>query len=291
MHHPLGACFTFDLCARRPSAYDRRVIQHALVLVVLLCSLAASARAMNPYEGDPGAIRTGAVLFGNQCSACHGPDAKGGLNAPDLTALWASGATDERVFHTIRTGVPQSAMPPHDAPDNQLWFMVAYLKSLGGASMWPRGNGDSARGRALFDRDCASCHRIHGRGGRLGQDLSNVAATRSQEAVVRAIRAPSEAVAANFRTVTLTTSTGVRIRGIKKGEDAFSIRIIDSNERLQGLRKADLRTVEHEQESLMQAFTPVELSEAALDDLLEYLRQETAESLPRRASSPTVATR
>jgi putative heme-binding domain-containing protein len=246
---------------------------------------------MNPYEGDPGAIRAGTALFGNQCSACHGPDAKGGLNAPDLTALWASGATDERVFRTIRNGVPQSAMPAHDAPDNQLWFMVAYLKSLGGASTWQQGSGDPARGRAVFDRDCASCHRIHGRGGRLGPDLSNLAATRSQEAVVRAIRAPNEAVATNFRTVTLTTSAGERIRGIKKGEDAFSIRILDSNERLQGLRKADLRTVEHEQASLMQAFGPVELSEAALDDLLEYLRQETAAALPRRAPSQADATR
>ena len=113
----------------------------------------------------------------------------------------------------------------------------------------------------------------------------------SKEAVVRAIRAPNEAVATNFRTVTLTTSAGERIRGIKKGEDAFSIRILDSNERLQGLRKADLRTVEHAQASLMQAFGPVELSEAALDDLLEYLRQETAAALPRRAPSQADATR
>ena len=74
-------------------------------------------------------VRIGGTLYAERCSACHGGDARGG-NGPALVGLWASGATDERVFRTIRQGVPGSAMPPSSAPDDELKAIVAFLKSL-----------------------------------------------------------------------------------------------------------------------------------------------------------------
>jgi alcohol dehydrogenase (cytochrome c) len=71
----------------------------------------------------------GATLFAETCAACHGADAKGD-NGPNLTTLWASGATDDRVFQTIRRGVPGSVMPPSGATDTDIRAIVAYLKSL-----------------------------------------------------------------------------------------------------------------------------------------------------------------
>jgi alcohol dehydrogenase (cytochrome c) len=71
----------------------------------------------------------GAALFAETCAACHGADAKGD-NGPNLTTLWASGATDDRVFQTIRRGVSGSVMPPSGATDADIRAIVAYLKSL-----------------------------------------------------------------------------------------------------------------------------------------------------------------
>ena len=78
-------------------------------------------------------VRTGAGLFRERCAECHGADAKG-VAGHDLTQLWASGATDERVFQTIRAGVPNTLMPSSTAPDDELRALVAYLRSLNGSA-------------------------------------------------------------------------------------------------------------------------------------------------------------
>jgi cytochrome c553 len=72
---------------------------------------------------------SGAALYTERCATCHGADAKG-QNGPNLTTLWASGASDDRVLQTIRRGVPGSVMPPSDAPDEEIRAIVAHLKSL-----------------------------------------------------------------------------------------------------------------------------------------------------------------
>ena len=89
--------------------------------------------------------------------------------------------------------------------------------------------------------------------------------------LIRSIREPSASVAVGYRAVTLVTGDGQRVRGVMKGEDSFSIQIVDTNERLQGYLKADLQEVIREESSLMRQFGPSRLSEEALDDLLRYL--------------------
>src|SRR5262252_3699328 len=59
----------------------------------------------------------------------RGADAKGD-NGPNLTTLWASGATDDRIAETIRRGVPGSVMPASRASDAEIRAIVAYLKGL-----------------------------------------------------------------------------------------------------------------------------------------------------------------
>ena len=69
----------------------------------------------------------------------------------------------------------------------------------------------------------------------------------------------------------MVTEGGERIRGLKKAEDAFSIQIVDTAERLQGYLKADLRDVQDEAQSLMPPFGPDQLSDGDLDNLLRFL--------------------
>ena len=47
----------------------------------------------------------------------------------------------------------------------------------------PRGNADN--GERLFRAKCASCHRVNGRGGRLGPDLSRIGVARARDVLVR----------------------------------------------------------------------------------------------------------
>src|SRR5689334_22741737 len=83
---------------------------------------AAARPTTNPLEGNRDAIQNGGAMFRNRCAGCHGPDARGYLG-PDLTGLWASGWTDDRIFTVVRRGVAGTEMPaadPQRAPDRDI---------------------------------------------------------------------------------------------------------------------------------------------------------------------------
>ena len=76
-----------------------------------------------------------------------------------------------------------------------------------------------------------------------------------------------------YQPVTIVTRDGQRIRGVKKNEDAFSVQIMDTHERLQGYVKSDLKEMIDEETSLMPDFASDRLPDAALDDLVAYLQR------------------
>jgi putative heme-binding domain-containing protein len=229
---------------------------------------ASGAEQRNPFEGDDAAIRIGSALFAARCADCHGPDAKGKLG-PDVTLRWVRGETDESAFAILRNGVPGSSMPPSTAPDNELWAIVAYLRSI---SVMPplETAGDAGRGRALFEAECAGCHQVRGSGGALGPDLSGIGAARSRAALVTALRDPSASVALGFRGVTLVAD-GARIEGVVKAEDAFSLQLVTVDGELRAFSKRDLDGLTRHDESLMPVFDASRLGDAALEDVLAYL--------------------
>lgn len=100
-----------------------------LTLLIAVLSPAQDRAVINPRQGDAEAIRTGARLFSARCSDCHGVDAKG-VRGPDLTIAWSSGASDDRLFQTIRRGVPNTEMPASSAPDDEIWAILAHLRTL-----------------------------------------------------------------------------------------------------------------------------------------------------------------
>src|SRR5215470_13185489 len=88
------------------------------------------------------ARETGRTLFGDNCAACHGHDARGGSGFPNLTtSSWLWGGKPEDIFDTIRTGInsthPEthvSQMPAfgHDGmlPRADILKVVSYVYSL-----------------------------------------------------------------------------------------------------------------------------------------------------------------
>ena len=247
-------------------------------LPVVLIALCAAPRAQqppphpaanNPYLGKPDAIRSGMTMYRVRCADCHGLDAKG-YRGPDLTAILAGEMTDEKLFNTIRKGVPGTDMPGSQASDDELLLTIAYLRNLSSTPLETvTGNVDN--GQRIFTAQCASCHRVGLRGGRIGPDLTRIGIARSHAALVREIRTPSEWFAPGYETVTLVTKDGQRIRGTRKNEDVFSIQIMDLHERIQGYLKSDLKEVIYEKDSLMPAFTTSRLSDSDLNDLVGYL--------------------
>jgi putative heme-binding domain-containing protein len=226
--------------------------------------------ANNPHLGNAESIRSGMTLYRTRCADCHGMDATG-YRGPDLAALMATDVADERLFQTIRKGVPGTEMPASDDPDDDLLLIIAYLRKLGAPPPAEPATGNVDNGQRLFAAQCASCHRVAGKGGRLGPDLTRVGISRSRASLVREIRTPGEFVPPSFETVTLVTKDGQRIRGAKKNEDVFSIQVMDTRERIQGYLKANLQEVVYEKGSLMPAFAQARLNDNDLNDLVGYL--------------------
>jgi len=223
----------------------------------------------NPILNDKEAIRGGMSLYRRLCGECHGLDATG-YRGPNLV-VYLSGASDEALFQTIRRGVPGSEMPASNRPDVELLQMMAYLRNMNAvapAEAIPAGN--VANGAQLFAKQCANCHRVAGKGGRIGPDLSRIGSARTRDALVREIRTPHEWIPPAYETVTVVTKDGQKVRGIKKNEDAFSIQMMDMRERIQGYLKSNVE-VQYDKNSLMPAFDAKRLGDSDLSDLVGYL--------------------
>jgi putative heme-binding domain-containing protein len=227
--------------------------------------------AKNPVEGDPEAIRAGMGLFRMRCADCHGVDARG-IRSPDLTQVWASGRTDEGLFNTVKNGVPGTEMPAQTRiVDHEIWQLLAYLRTLAAPAPSDPPRGHAANGEQIFRAQCASCHRVNGRGGRLGPDLSRIAVSRARDALVRQIRGAVEDRRPGYEPVTITPPDGGPIQGVKKNEDLYSVQIMDARERIQGYEKDKMRAVVDGTQSAMPVFGPDRLSDSDLDDVLRYL--------------------
>jgi putative heme-binding domain-containing protein len=224
----------------------------------------------NPHLGNKESIRNGMTLYRWRCGECHGLDATG-YRGPDLTAVLAAGMPDERLFRVIRQGVPGTEMPASNMPDDELLQLMAYLRNMNAVAPSDTPVGNVEHGQQLFAANCTSCHRVSGKGGKIGPDLTRIGSSRSRAALVREIRTPSEVIPPNYETVTVVTKDGQKVRGVKKNEDAFSIQVMDMRERLQGYLRSNVQDVVYEKASLMPAYTPQRLSDTDLNDLIGYL--------------------
>ena len=142
-----------------------------------------SDAVVNPLAGNAAAILAGRQLFNDFCADCHGGGAVGSDKGPALnTGTFKHGSDDAGVFRTIRDGVPRTEMDPNpNVPDQQIWQLVAYIRSLapttadrGAPAASSAVSGSGAAGEALFfgKGECATCHDVNGRGNAVASDLS-----------------------------------------------------------------------------------------------------------------------
>jgi putative heme-binding domain-containing protein len=231
----------------------------------------------NPLAGDAQAIDAGKNIFRGRCAVCHGIDAKGYRGSDLTTGDWVHGGGDPQIFRTIARGVPGTEMPGNvNMSEDEVWMVIAYLRTLGSPGGPAAERGDAARGEQLFQAknkgNCTQCHMIDGKGGRLGPNLSRIGAARSVAALEREIRRPAEVIPVGYETVTVITDDGQRIRGVRKNEDTFSVQLMTVTEDLRSFSKRNVKDVISEEQSLMPAYGAERLSDDELTDVVRYLR-------------------
>jgi putative heme-binding domain-containing protein len=258
-------------------------------------SSASAEQARNPLTGDAQAISKGAVLFRQECVFCHGVGARGGMRGPDLTTgSWTHGGSDADLRQTITDGVAGTAMPPNTLKSEEIWQIIAYLRTVQQAA--PAAVGDQARGETLFfgTARCSTCHIVNGRGGRLGPELSTVGSARSRAYLVESIRQPAKQLTQirafggdglKYDTVTAVTADGRTVVGVPMNEDTFTLQVMDQSERIYSFDKKSLKSVRHENRSLMPAYEAARLPDADLDNLVAYLQSLRSTASVRKGGS------
>jgi putative heme-binding domain-containing protein len=257
-------------------------MQNPLFLTAALLGIAAAGtvsaqEAKNPFDGQPEAIEAGRARFLETCSTCHGTDGGGAGQGPSLIdGLAVRRASDERLFESVRNGVPNSAMPPVAFSDEVTWQLAAFVRSLSAPAIDARVPGDPEAGNALFfgKAGCSNCHRLRGQGGVLGPDLTDVGASRRLDQIREALLDPGKRIADGYTAVTVTLENGEKLRAVARNFNNYSAQVFDAKGKLHLLRGDGLKRLTFEEKSWMPGDYATRLSEAEIQNMLAFLSRQ-----------------
>ena len=247
-----------------------------LVASILLLLLAGQGIAAAPPTGakspaaDPGEIEAGRMLVRGYCTSCHGLDAKG-ARAPDLTQrVLRHGNSDEALSNIIRNGIPGTGMTGFAWwPSRHVRKVVSFLqhqRSSQAPSVIP---GAAQKGKEVFEKQrCSTCHWTGQTGGRRGPDLST--SRGPLEYVRQALVDPAADINPQYQQVLIITKKGRILEGMRLGENSFYIQLIDANDRLHTIAKADIVKLNRPILSMMPSYEK-ELSSKELENLTAYI--------------------
>ncbi len=122
-----------------------------------------ASRKPDDLAGDAQAMAIGERLYMNNCSQCHGSDARGSKGFPNLTdSDWLHGGAPETIALTLQKG-RIGQMPPMAAAvggADDIKNVAHYVMSLSGA---PHDSLRAQLGKPRFST-CAACHGANGKG-------------------------------------------------------------------------------------------------------------------------------
>lgn len=200
-----------------------------------------SAAAYPTRVTDPASVARGKVLFAtNNCTFCHGTDARGGDGGgPNLlpSSKVLNDQHGEILGPFLRVGVPGTAMPAFSSlSDAEVKDLAEFLHSFGLDSRDPARaapktivTGNATAGQAYFKTNCASCHSVTG-------DLAHLATkypaerTLQQNWLAPPTKLPTK--------VTVTYANGQKIEGDLISADEFNITLRTA----EGVRRSMVRT-------------------------------------------------
>jgi putative heme-binding domain-containing protein len=245
------------------------------VLAALVCAVrVVGAQAPQTHVGqyEQADIEHGLRLYGEHCSGCHGTNGDGVADVNLRSGQFRRASSDDDLRRVITSGIAGTAMPPHKLGEPELVGLVAYLRNMRDFDSRAVALGDQARGRALFEGKggCMACHRVRGSGSRVAPDLSDIGAVRSAGALQRTLLDPTANMLPHNRSIRAVTRDGQVVTGRRLNEDTYTVQIINDQQRLMLLEKADLREYTVLQTSPMPSYKD-KLDAQEQADVLAYL--------------------
>jgi len=240
--------------------------------VIINVEIAAQVLDQDHGQYSRADVEAGQRLYGPQCQVCHGANGDGVPGIDLKLGRFRRASSDSDLARVITSGVPGTGMPAFVLRPEELTSIVAFIRAGFDPASAAVRVGDASRGRALFygKAECSQCHRVNGSGPRVAPDLSDIGSIRTLAALQRALLTPEQALLPIHRPVTIVTKNGRRYSGRRLNEDTYTVQIIDEQENLVSLDKADLRELAVEDTGRMPSYAD-RLSADELADVIAYL--------------------
>src|SRR5690606_11788412 len=119
---------------------------------------------------------------------------------------------------------------------------------------------------------CVRCHKVQGRGGEVGPDLTEIARTKTREYLLEALVAPNRTIAENFQSVVIADVDGRVHTGVVRNESSEQMELLTAEGALLVIPQDAI-----EQRSVGKSAMPEDLAEKLtkrdIRDLVEWLSQ------------------
>lgn len=258
-----------------------------LATIALLVGLARTKAPGQTVPASPSApygsnaVAAGHVLFNRTCTGCHGTDGAEGERGPALVGdRRFFRLSESALFETIKGGIPGTAMPPMGLPDDEIHTIVSWIRAMRSSASEADVPGNAAHGAEIFagKGGCEKCHMLDGKGGTIGSDLSNIGAQITLKHL-QASLTEQRPIPDEYRPVKVVTRKGETVEGIAKNEDAFSVQILDYDNKLHCFDIDQLRTIVNGKTSLMPHNYDKVLTPEEYKDLVAMLARQVQNNL------------
>ena len=132
--------------------------------------------------------------------------------------------------------------------------------------------GDSGIGKAVFTKNCATCHIFKGEGKNVGPNLNGMSVHPKAELLTH-ILDPNRSVEANYRQYTVLTVDGVVISGLLAAESLTTIEVIDAQGKRHAILREDIEELMASRKSAMPEGFEQSINDEGFVNLLEYLTE------------------
>ena len=224
---------------------------------------------------DAAAAKLGEPLYVENCSTCHGKNARG-AQGPNLirSPLVLHDEKGTEIGQVVKNGRAQGGMPAFPSlSDVQVYDIAEYihlqveLAANRGtyrdtySSQRNQVSGNPAEGQAFFAAHCASCHSVTG-------DLADIGKRYPQASVM--LSRIAWPVSTRPQEATVVTKSGEKFSGVLVKCDDFDVELRDSSGAYRTWPKADVRVETADKLAGHRALLP-QYTDADLHNLTAYL--------------------
>jgi putative heme-binding domain-containing protein len=135
---------------------------------------------------------------------------------------------------------------------------------------------DAGRGKAVFKKNCATCHRLENEGVEVGPDLLSALRTKTRETLLVDIFDPSREVDPRYINYVISTKTGRVFTGMIAAETASSITLRRAEKAEDTILRNQIEEIQATAKSLMPENLEMQLSKQDVADVIVYLQSVAA---------------